>query len=485
MEVGFVISDSNTREFRFLVRRDARLDNNMFVITDSGVFGRVVDIDGMNNLLSDSDILVYYDEILKYMVPSRDNYNIARVKVYGNLKSSSVDRVNTPPYPGESVRVLEWNELRGLLGLSDSDDNIVIGKVLPYNQDIHIDPYRLIEKHFGVLAMSGAGKSNLISVLLQELTERDIKIPVVVFDIHNEYYNFSQVYPRKFTSIPSHTIKLSRTYLNSDIIGLLADDLTEVQSYILDDILSKLDNPSIDQLIDYIKHMVHESKEGQHRRSLQALLRRLQSIKSLDVFGDIGLEDKIALLRNGKSLVIDFSDAHNDRILTTKASVLLKELFERRKRGEIPPVLVIIEEAHLLASSETNRESRMSQMILTRIAREGRKFGICLGIVSQRPYYLNQTIMAQLNVQIFLRIVNPYDIDYVRSIGEQLTDDDMASIPNLLPGEAIVSGLLKYPLFVKFRLADQRLRSNYQNLRDMVKNYWSNRDQRYISNIDL
>ncbi|MEM0382683.1 MAG: ATP-binding protein [Candidatus Anstonellales archaeon] len=480
MEVGFVISQSDIQGYSFLVSKDAKLDNNVFVITDSGIFGRVVNIANMNNLLMDQDVLIYYDGILKHVAPQRENYSIARVKIYGYVKDNRIDRVNSPPKPGDTVRVVDWNELKRLFGLEESDQSISIGYVLPYEQEFYFDPYRLVEKHFGVLAMSGAGKSNMVTILLQEFTQRGIDLPIVVFDIHNEYYNFSQIYPDRFVSIKSGDIKLSGEYINTDVISSLIEDLSETQFYILDSAISRLDSPSIDNLLSVLR-----SKDDE-KRSVNALIRKILHIRNMDIFGEIGLEEKIGMLKYGKSLIIDFSDSTNDRILSTKAYVLLKELFERRKRGEIPPVLVIVEEAHLLASNETNTESRLSQLILTRIAREGRKFGLCLGIISQRPYYLNQTIMAQLNVQIFLRIVNPYDLEYVKSVSEQLTEDDISSIPNLLPGEAIVSGLLKYPLFVRFKLADSKLRSNYTDLRNMVDRYWEvNGRKRYLKDIDF
>lgn len=479
--VGFVISDSNTQKFNFLIQEEVK--NNDFVIVNNGIFGRVVNIHNINTILRNEDMLRFHDQIKKFIAERRDSFNIAEVKILGIYKNETVERAYISPVAKQEVYRLDWDSIIKIFGIEKSDKNIQLGKFLPYNKPLPINPYQLIEKHFGVLAMSGAGKSNFIALLLKEFVEKDVGMPIVVFDMHNEYSAFTLKYNNYF-GFESNKIHLNNEDINIDILKSLVD-LSEIQEYILADAIDKMENKSIDNLIDYFNKKLEKELKENTSKTYRAIIRKLNYIKSLDLFNEIGeINNKIELLKEGKSIILDFSDNSNNAILSTKAYVFLKKIFEKRKKRELPPVLIIIEEAHLLASNESNNESYLSQQILTRIAREGRKFGVCLGIISQRPHYLNQTIMAQLNVQIFLRIVNPNDLDYVKSVSEQLTDEEISSIPTLLPGEAIISGLYRYPVFMKFDLIEKELKSQDSRLEEKVKEWRRNSYEKY-QNIDI
>lgn len=111
------------------------------------------------------------------------------------------------------------------------------------------------------------------------------------------------------------------------------------------------------------------------------------------------------------------------------------------------PILVIVEEAHIFAPQG---EENDAMRIMGRIAREGRKFGVGLGVVSQRPSKLNEDILSQMNTKIILRIVNPRDQDYVLKASEQLSKDLMDDIAGLGKGEAVIVGqAIKLPALVR------------------------------------
>lgn len=484
--LGFVIDGINN-EFNFLIEHDVRLHE--YVITDSNLFGRVVSIDNWNPMLEDTNILRFYNDLSSF-ISDRDNLSIATVRILGKLDHNKVVNAYTPPKPKENVYKLDWNVLENILGVRDDIDGISLGNLLPYNHPIKVDPYQLVEKHFGILAMSGAGKSNLISLILKEFAEKNVGIRVVVLDMHNEYYRFSQMYPAKYISINSSDIQLPNSHLDRYIVDL--EEFTDKQKQYLYMALEHLaksgKQPSLLDLIEYFRD---PEKYGKHKDStIRAISWKLDKIRRYEVFeeGRGNLFDKINLLRS-RSLIINFSDSYyNENLMIIRAYGLLEELLKYRKGLDrenkyelpsIPPVLVIVEEAHLLASSEAI-DSGLTQGVLTRIAREGRKFGLCLGIVSQRPHYLNQTVMAQLNVQILLRMVNPNDLEYVKGISEYLDQTDIDSIPDLMPGQAIVAGLYRYPVFMQFNLIDQELKAGYHSLRQMSEDWYKNQNKEYF-----
>ena len=111
------------------------------------------------------------------------------------------------------------------------------------------------------------------------------------------------------------------------------------------------------------------------------------------------------------------------------------------------PVFSIIEEAHILASQKRNTQSKN---IIGRIAREGRKFGVGLCLVSQSPKSLDSEALSQLNNLIILRLVEPSDQAHVQKSSESLSEELLKKLPSLNVGEAIVLGqMTRVPTMVK------------------------------------
>jgi DNA helicase HerA-like ATPase len=117
-------------------------------------------------------------------------------------------------------------------------------------------------------------------------------------------------------------------------------------------------------------------------------------------------------------------------------------------KSQVPyPVLVVLEEAHILAPRD---DETLSKYWLARVAREGRKFGIGLMIVSQRPKGLDPDILGQANNLIVLRIVEPSDQRHVQEASESLTSDLVEQLASLNTGEAVVTGpFVRVPALVK------------------------------------
>ncbi len=100
-------------------------------------------------------------------------------------------------------------------------------------------------------------------------------------------------------------------------------------------------------------------------------------------------------------------------------------------------LMLVVEEAHNLAPSS---EETFSRRMLERYAREGRKWGISLVTVTQRPTGVSPTILSQAATLIALRLTNPEDIQTVRMASESVTQELAERLPDLNPGEALVSG---------------------------------------------
>ena len=129
----------------------------------------------------------------------------------------------------------------------------------------------------------------------------------------------------------------------------------------------------------------------------------------------------------------------------------LNRIFEMRRKNLIPPTSVLIEEAHQFCPDSAGHMA-ISRSIIETIAREGRKFFTSLVLISQRPINLSTTALSQMNTHIILRIVNPYDLDYIGKSSEGITRELLSQISTLGVGEALISGAaVNMPLFLKIR----------------------------------
>jgi DNA helicase HerA-like ATPase len=134
--------------------------------------------------------------------------------------------------------------------------------------------------------------------------------------------------------------------------------------------------------------------------------------------------------------------------------LIAESIFETRVAGELKlPVLLLLEEAHNFASAQPMSDAEKRSITTTRqIAQEGRKFGIGLVIISQRPSRLDETTLSQCNSFIIMRMVNPADQSFVRKVVETLGEDEAKLLPDLDVGEALFSGqFINFPVLVRIK----------------------------------
>jgi DNA helicase HerA-like ATPase len=104
------------------------------------------------------------------------------------------------------------------------------------------------------------------------------------------------------------------------------------------------------------------------------------------------------------------------------------------------PILLVCEEAHRYIPRDESKGFSQTRMLLARIAQEGRKYGIGLGLITQRPSLISETIVSQCNTLISLRMSNDVDQAFVRKSMPETALGLMAALPALRNQEAIISG---------------------------------------------
>ncbi|MFQ5921124.1 MAG: ATP-binding protein, partial [Nitrososphaerales archaeon] len=177
---------------------------------------------------------------------------------------------------------------------------------------------------------------------------------------------------------------------------------------------------------------------------------------------DPSLSDPTALVKNGRVNVISLIEL-TDRQADIAVRFYLEELLDDRKRasrarkGEVDsdakapirfaaPVLAVIEEAHAFISKDEKTDTKY---IAAKVAREGRKFGLGLAIVSQRPRRIDPNILSQMGSLAVMKMVQHDDQAQVAAASEALSKEIVEQLPALNPGDAVLVGQwVNLPTFV-------------------------------------
>ena len=159
------------------------------------------------------------------------------------------------------------------------------------------------------------------------------------------------------------------------------------------------------------------------------------------------------LVQYGQISVVSLAGYTSD-FQATIYSLIAEDIFDKRVRNDLHlNALLVLEEAHNFAPAHATTDAEKRAILTTRqIAQEGRKFGVGLMIISQRPSRLDETTLSQCNSYVIMRMVNPADQNFVRKVIETLGEDDARLLPDLDKGEAILSGqFINFPVLVKMK----------------------------------
>ncbi len=458
---GIVVSTPDgpsTRKFSFVIDKGKTVKRGQFVQlnTEEGkLIGRVSDVFKTNRYFTRPESVKEYESSgkpLRDIFPVEDwEYLVADVDILGVFTGNGFADSLLPPSPGDSVFYPEKEILVRFFGLDER--GLHIGKLLHHDIDVKLNLTRLLQKHIAILAISGAGKSFLTSVIIEELLSRkpeEGQISVIVIDTHGEYTCFAE--DPQFS-------KFTKVFPVSEIqIGIPNLSLHEMTKF-----LGKPSDAQIRELFRVIRSMGHRNygisdlitkieESDIAAKTKEVLITSLEDLRYMGIFGVADYPELSELARQGGLSVIDLSESTNLRKKQMIVEYLASKLFSARKNGIIPPFLLILEEAHQYAPEKTKKEEAVSRGILQTIAREGRKFGSSLCLISQRPIQLSTTVLSQCNTHFILRITNPYDLDHIGKSSEGITSSVLKQISSLRVGTSLVVGeAVNYPVFVEIR----------------------------------
>jgi uncharacterized protein len=375
------------------------------------------------------------------------------------------DKIKKPRIPfdiGADVDLAEDEFIKEIIRLETSENGAHVGKLDGKNIDVHIDLNKVLTMHLSVLAKSGSGKSYSVGVILEEMISKNI--PLLVFDPHGEYSTLKfkndnkedikklknfDLKPQAFsvqefgdpTVIPGvRPIRLNKSSDQEELLHLLPGKLTNSQMALIYSSLKNIKSTDFNALLAALDIEESNSKWG--------VISMIEHLKNLNIFSETYVSYN-ELIKPGLCSIINMKGVNPDvqELIVYK---MCKDLFELRKRGKLPPFFMIIEEAHNYCPERSFGETKASKIIRS-IASEGRKFGLGLCVISQRPARVDKSILSQCSTQFILKVTNPNDLKALTSSIEGITPSTEQEIQNLPIGTALITGLTEVPLFVNIR----------------------------------
>lgn len=378
------------------------------------------------------------------------------------------------PIPGALVYPSSTRDLEQVYS-SDGRASITIGKVFP-TRDIRAGLYvdAMLGKHFALLGSTGTGKSTSAALILHRICEAAPKGHIVMIDPHGEYsaafrttgqiLDVSNLQmPYWLMNFEEHCEVLlnssgNERQVDSDILAKcllaarsrnrLAQTMGKITvdspipyllsdlSNILQDEMGKLDKATSSAPFMRIKGKLEELKTDP----------RYQFMFSGMLVGDTMADFIGKVFRmpgNGKPIsIIDVSGVPSD-ITSTVVAVLSRLVFDFAiwgREDKTRPVLLVCEEAHRYVPNEKNGERSSVAKILGRIAKEGRKYGISLGLITQRPSDLAEGVLSQCGTIIAMRLNNDRDQAFVKAAMPEGARGFLDTIPALRNRECIICG---------------------------------------------
>ncbi len=400
--------------------------------------------------------------------------------------SGKLGRAVFPPKPGEKVREAGAGLLEKFLGFRQ--DGLHLGKLAQHDVEVRVGLAGLLQKHLAILAMSGAGKSVLSSVILEELLSRkagDGRIAAVVFDVHGEYGGFARdaEFSKKTKMVNCEEVKISCRHLSAGLLRELSG-ATKKGSREFEKILKQLSSGDAAAFeLEDVEKAVDESGIGENVKA--ALKSALYELGNLGLFGKTDHPSAMDLARPGELVIFDFSETVSQKKKQVIVSHFGRKLFQLRRQGKVPPFVLLVEEAHNFAPQNSEAENAVSRGIIETIAREGRKFGACLCLVSQRPVHLSTTALSQCNSFIIMRMTNPNDVQRVGESCEAIDAGALGQITTLQVGEGMIVGeAAPVPFFARFRDRRSKEVSSGKPLEEIAKKFEESEGKRRPSKED-
>lgn len=403
------------------------------------------------------------------------------------------------PYLGAIAHRIRASDLASIYD-SGRSDSCIIGKLTQDESlDATIHVPSMLAKHFAIVGTTGVGKSTAVTLLLNKALIADPKLRILILDPHNE---FAAAFPELAVVIDTDTLDLPFWFFRleefaevifrgrpapPDELDMLRDLIPEAKrafrgggesgvirrqtekSSITADTPVPYRVADLLALIDDRIGRLEGRSDKPHLRALKVKIvsaindPRYHFMFSSNTISDT-IQDTIAKVfripGDGRPIATFQLAGIPSEVVNSVASVLCRMAFEIGlwSNGGIH-MLVVCEEAHRYVPADPTLGFLPTRQAIARIAKEGRKYGVSLGIITQRPGELDATILSQCSTVFAMRLANDRDQEIIRSAIPNSSTSTTSFISSIGNGEAIAFGeAVAVPMRMRFsRIAEERL----------------------------
>ncbi|MBT9132253.1 MAG: hypothetical protein DDT33_00767 [Firmicutes bacterium] len=456
--IGKVLDKSSTREFSFVATEYFASEFVEVSITypegeEAIIIGEIIHKEAINPYFDKPSVINYLSE--KDESITSWNLYVAKVKPIAVVRTDGARKLDFPPPPGANVYSAGESLITRVLGLENQ--GISIGHLKQLRDlRMQVSEDLLCRTHFSILGRTGSGKSYFAKGLAKRINNRKL----VIFSPSEEYNEIAEDIDAQVLSKRDLLLPLNASYITS-IYGLTLQEQILFQQF-----MGK--EKSFVEERTFSNHEIASrfasAIKPRRKNKEQALLFDVESPPTIDLaegklprFADTILSkiESTPLFFSAhpmkvpfpKSTIIDMSELEPQSqqvIMMYVLSNLLVSYKDEKKRKTYPKLIVVIEEAHNFAPSV---QTTICKNRIIQLAREGRKLGIALSLVSQRPRHLDQTALSQCGTLFLFHIPHPDDIEHVFGISPIYRQDLIDTVRELAVGECLLLGdATQYPL---------------------------------------
>tara|TARA_Y100001949_G_scaffold151471_1_gene137251 strand:+ start:776 stop:2341 length:1566 start_codon:yes stop_codon:yes gene_type:complete len=408
---------------------------------------------------------------------TRDIGYRAHVKVVGiidSLAKGITKNFPVPPNPSTEVHEVESKTLKEIFAPDNAKWTRVGNLLRASDVDVKINLDEIVSRHLAILSMTGMGKSNFVTVLAKEIAKREGAM--IIFDYHDDYGQLELKDENgKKIAVNHIEAKITPRILDAETFADLIDipstatrqraQLEDVFAIVqnnerfweqLEDRINRITQPRVeDPVVAQPAGNENAAEARQQQRIARGLLARVRRANRLysNVI-DPRVEEPRQSLRPHSINILN-ARSFNEKQADVGLGYYLQTTFDDRKDAAVgerdiifeTPVLFVIEEAHTFIREKVDTESKY---MAGKIAKEARKFGMGLCIVSQRPSKVSEDVLSQMGSFAVLKMIQKRDQEVVSNTSEDITEELSRQLTSLNSGESLLTGrFVKIPTLAK------------------------------------